>query len=222
MADNQADSRALEVPAQAPPPDRRRAPGTRRTSLELLRDQLSGIDSWARQDRLQQSPAGLPADVERRTRARQRERTAVLARAARQLEGSVELLGQGCRASALLVHRDPWLRGRLAEHLEAQGVAVLAQLDDGADAVGVLVVEQPDLLLVEPLLPHLSGLEVLRRAQQHAPGTLTTAQVTDAGEGDRYLSAGAGAVCLREVGPEGLAAQLLALLHPAPLTLPVG
>jgi len=37
-------------------------------------------------------------------------------------------------------------------------VQVIAKAGDGADAVGVLVVEQPDVVVVQDLLPLLPGL----------------------------------------------------------------
>ena len=57
-------------------------------------------------------------------------------------------------------HRQAWFRGKVASGLQAGGVAVEADLENGADALGAVVAEQPDFLLVEDKLPMVSGLDL--------------------------------------------------------------
>jgi CheY-like chemotaxis protein len=50
-------------------------------------------------------------------------------------------------------------------------------VDNGADAVGVVAAEQPDLLLVEDRLPMVSGEQVIAGVRTFSPNTLIAAQV---------------------------------------------
>jgi two-component system, OmpR family, phosphate regulon response regulator PhoB len=69
------------------------------------------------------------------------------------------------RASVLLVEDEPAQREILAYNLAAEGYEVMTAAD-GEEAL-VLVAEQvPDLILLDWMLPHVSGLEVCRRLRQ--------------------------------------------------------
>ena len=113
---------------------------------------------------------------------------------------------------ALLVHRNAWLCGKVTDRLQERGVDVIGQFEDGADATGALIVEQPELVLVEDRLPTLSGLEVLHRAARFAPRTIVGAQMLDTEELDAYLAAGAAAVFTRRIPPVEIADQLIECL----------
>lgn len=199
-----------------------------RTELELIADQVAGIDSWNAAGRVQRNmiPAArasreMRLDLDRRTQARRRAQAAVFTRAAHQLEHSAHVLAEHAPTRALLVHRNGWLRGKVAERLRDHGIEVV-EVDDGADAIGVLVVEQPDLLLVEDRLPTLSGRQVLRSASRHAPRTVTAAQLLDETDAKDFLAAGASAVFTRRVPPPELADQFLACLTGLPEPALVG
>jgi two-component system response regulator RegX3 len=77
----------------------------------------------------------------------------------------------------LVVEDEPTLRETLAEALEADGFAVV-QAADGRAALERFRAEQPDLVLLDLMLPELSGLEVTRhiRAESSVPIVMLTAR----------------------------------------------
>jgi CheY-like chemotaxis protein len=190
-----------------------------RTQVELMTAQVEAIDAWNQAQRSEDDAAeGVPLtrelrlDLARRTEARRREQQAVHARAEQQLRESGGVLGDRARTRAVLAHRNAWLRDSVAARLEEHGVAVVGVFDDGADAVGTVVVEQPDLVLVEDRLPTLSGIDVVRRVRRFAPQAVVGVQCLD-GDGIRALAdAGAQAVFTRRVTPLDIADQLLRCL----------
>ncbi len=58
---------------------------------------------------------------------------------------------------------------------------MVASSGNGADAVGTVVAEQPDLLLVEDLLAMVPGELVVREAARFSPSTVVRAQASHAG-----------------------------------------
>ena len=190
-----------------------------RDAVELVRTQLEAIDAWNAEAR-SASAAVVSAslsremrlDVSRRMDARRREQVALLARAAAQLEASGQLLSGRARVRAVLAHRNAWLRDAVSARLTALGVVVTGAFEDGADAAGTVVVEQPDLLLVEDRLPTLSGLELVQRARLYCPGTLIGVQVADGSSIASLTEAGARAVFTRRIPPQDIAEQLVACL----------
>ena len=189
-----------------------------RSDLQLLSDQLSAIEAWHRARRGRAEVADLRGitremrlDLNRRQEARSRERAALLARAAEQLRRGPELVGRGPRA--VLVHRREWVRNRVAEQLVLAGVRVVALLDNGADAIGVTVVEQPDLLLVQDALPMCTGPEVIREIRSYSAGTRIAAHVDGAQALEQVLDAGASAAFMRRAAPSEIARGLLALVR---------
>ena len=77
----------------------------------------------------------------------------------------------------LVVEDEPTLRETLAEALEADGFRVV-QAGDGKAALERFHGEAPDLLLLDLMLPELSGLEVTRqvRAESSVPIVMLTAR----------------------------------------------
>lgn len=189
-----------------------------RSDLQLLSDQLHAIAAWHTTRRQRADAADsrgltreMRLDLNRRLEARRREQAALLARAEEQLRRGPELLRRQPRA--VLVHRREWVRNRIAEELVLSGVHVVALLDNGADAIGVTVVEQPDLLLVEDALPMRSGAEVIREVRRYSAGTRIAAHVDGPGAGESALDAGAAAAFPRRAAPAEIAAGLLALVR---------
>jgi len=149
--------------------------------VELILDQVRAIGSWV-QDPVGHHPACAPKggrmprqmrlDLAGELAALRAMHAAVLARAELQLRQTGDLMWAESSCRAVLAHRDVWWRERVADCLSALGVQVIAKAGDGMDAGGVLVVEQPDLVVVQDLLPLLSGLQVVRQARRYAPTLL--------------------------------------------------
>lgn len=190
-----------------------------RPQLELLAAQLQALDTWHRACRAWDSAAESSAlsremrlDLNRRMEARRREQQALLARAGTQLEASGDVLSGRARIRAVLAHRHAWLRDAVAARLTTSGVQVVGAFEDGADTSGTVVVEQPELVLVEDRLPTLSGLEVVLRVREFSPGAVVGAQVLDAAGVAAFVDAGAHAVFTRRVPPVEIADGLLQCL----------
>ena len=192
-----------------------------RARLDLLQDQLAAIDAWnaarrAAEQAVDTELAAVPSrearlDLTRRLDVVRRQHQALVSRTEQQLR-------EGTRASgtatprAVIVHRNDWFRSKLASALAAGAVEVVAILDNGADAVGVAVAEQPDLLLVEDRLPMVHGDDVLRQVLAYSPGTVAAAQVSSEEGAPVLLEAGARVAFPRRVPPGEVADDLLALL----------
>ncbi|WP_418960118.1 response regulator [Streptomyces tritici] len=95
--------------------------------------------------------------------------------------------------------------------LGADGIDVVAEATDGAEAVEAVRRTRPDVVLMDVRMPEMDGLEATRRILTGAPGEprviiLTTFDL------DRYvyaaLSAGASGFLLKDVTPEHLTAAV--------------
>ena len=84
---------------------------------------------------------------------------------------------RGVARTILVVEDEPTLRETLAEALEADGFRAV-QAGDGREALERFRAEQPDLVLLDLMLPELSGLEVTRhiRAESSIPIVMLTAR----------------------------------------------
>jgi DNA-binding response OmpR family regulator len=91
----------------------------------------------------------------------------------------------------LVVEDDATLRETLAEALEGEGFRV-ASAADGAEALTAFRQERPDLVLLDLMLPELSGVEVTRiiRAESSVPIVILTAKDSEL---DRVLGLELGA-----------------------------
>ena len=113
----------------------------------------------------------------------------------------------------LVVEDEGAQREVLHYNLEAEGFDVV-MADNGEDALLLVAEEQPDLIVLDWMLPRVSGIEVCRRLQ--AEGTAPNVRIVlITGTPDPVLStqaAEAGAVALlgKETPPNTIAAQLLA------------
>lgn len=192
-----------------------------RSDLQLLSDQLHAMEAWhtaQRQQQQVQQSRGLSRemrlDLARRMDARKRAQQALVDRARTQLAESTRLPAAP-RPRAVLVHRREWLRHKVEDELLQHGVEVVAHLDNGADGIGVLVVEQPDLLLVEDALPMVRGEAVIRAARQFSAGTRIAAQVDSDGALPAVREAGAHAVFTRRSSPADIGRSLAGLVGAA-------
>jgi len=93
--------------------------------------------------------------------------------------------------SILVVEDDATLRETLAEALEGEGFRV-ASAGDGAEALSAFRSDRPDLVLLDLMLPELSGVEVTRiiRAESAVPIVMLTAKGSEL---DRVLGLELGA-----------------------------
>ena len=76
-----------------------------------------------------------------------------------------EGLGQGAMAKVLLVEDSPDLAQLIARELQAASYEV-ALADNGVSALALHADQQPDLVILDWMLPEMDGLEVLRRLRQ--------------------------------------------------------
>lgn len=198
-----------------------RPSATGRLYGDLLVHQLHGIQAWNRYRRDRQQVL-LAAELSREGRldaARAREaldrtHASLVGHLDQALAADVDTLRMpGPRA--VLVHRQEWFAEKMTQALSELGVLVVAACDNGADALGILIAEQPDLVLVEESLPMATGEAVLTDAWRFCPATALVAQ---AASGDRigdFLDAGARIAVTRQVPPADLAAQMFDLLRRA-------
>jgi CheY-like chemotaxis protein len=189
------------------------------TELDLIRRQLDGMAVWHRQRHAQEVAARAARtreqrlDRSRRMAVLREEHRAIIAATDASLRESMLLLG-GTAPRAVVAHRDDWFAAKVLDELAGAGVQVVAAPHNGAEAVGAVVAEQPDLVLVEDVLPMLCGEDVVREVLACAPRTRVGAQVAHDDRVQVMLSAGATAAWARRVPPAEVARGLLALLQP--------
>ena len=188
----------------------------------MLREQLDAIDAWHAKRRAAEM-RGVAADAvdvsremrldaARRLDVVRRQQNALIERTEQQLRESAHVLRSQVQPRAVIVHRNEWFKSKVAEGLRDGGVAIVADLENGADAIGVSVAEQPDLLLIEDKLPMMSGEDVLREVLRFSPRTLTAVQAASEWELGPLLDAGAHAAFSRRVPPADVARDLCLLL----------
>ena len=71
-------------------------------------------------------------------------------------------MAKGGQPRVLLVEDEPAQRTVLAYNLEAEGFAVI-QADNGEDAMILVDEEEPDIIILDWMMPKVSGIEVCRR-----------------------------------------------------------
>jgi len=203
-----------------PAPAQRTAaqPWTPRSYADLVADQLVAIAAFQQDRRVVEEVVDAPGqsreqrlDARRRLDVLRRQSEALLAATATAMDRSGGVL-RAIGPRALLVHRNEWLRRRVAQDLERCGVHVVSQLDNGADGVGVLIAEQPDVLFVEDTLPMVSGLQLLSAARRYAPRSLLSVQVGYDDQLPAAFQAGAVAAFTRRIPPADIGAELARLV----------
>ncbi len=213
----------LAPPSPPAPGSTPEAPARRaRSELDLAAQQLRAVERFNRSRRMREEAAAAAArsrelrmDAARSLEVLRRQHDAVVARADAQLRASGQLLRSTVERRVVVAHRSDWLVRRLQQTLEDRGVLVVARTDNGADAVGLVVAEQPDLVLVEDTLAMLPGTEVVREVRQFSPDTLVAAQAAHGGRVGELLDAGATTVFTRQVPPHEVARSLLRLVGTA-------
>lgn len=182
----------------------------------LVARQVEAMDTWnmARAEREATCTAGPGASREarlgpaRRLDTLRRAHEAMLARAADFLANQSDPILMPLPRRAVIAHRQEWFVRQVTEALREHGIMVLAGTDNGADALGFVVAEQPDLLLVEDKLAVLSGEELVAEAALFAPNTIVAVQVSDNGGIVHMLDVGARNAFVRQVPPADVADSL--------------
>jgi CheY-like chemotaxis protein len=182
----------------------------------LVARQVEAIDAWnlAREQReaLQNAPQALTRearlDAARRLDVLRRVQQAMLTRTAEFLARQPEPFMWPLPRRAVVAHRQAWFINQLTAALREHAITVVAATDNGADALGFSVAEQPDLLFVEDKLAMLSGLELTAEARIFAAQTLVAAQARDNNDVARMLDAGARHAFARQVPPADIADAL--------------
>lgn len=68
-------------------------------------------------------------------------------------------------ARVLIADDDPLLRGLLQHKLAADGHLVIVA-EDGGEVLGLTIEHQPDLIVLDAMMPVMDGFEVLRRLKR--------------------------------------------------------
>ncbi len=113
----------------------------------------------------------------------------------------------------LVVDDEPMVRDVLARYLEADGFEV-STASDGLEALDAARDADPDLVVLDLMLPHLDGLEVMRRLRERAdtPVVLLTAKGEEV---DRIvgLELGADDYVAKPFSPREVVARVRAVLR---------
>jgi two-component system phosphate regulon response regulator PhoB len=118
----------------------------------------------------------------------------------------------------LVVEDEPALATLLRYNLEKQGFRV-EEATDGQEALTRIAEEKPDLVLLDWMLPVMSGIEVCRQIRRRPetrtlPVIMVTARVEDS-DAVRGLNTGADDYITKPFGIEALIARIRALLRRA-------
>lgn len=118
------------------------------------------------------------------------------------------------KPDVLIVDDEPQLRNVVASYLEREGFAVRSAAD-GREALAELAAKRPDALLLDLMLPHVDGLEVLQRLRaggDEVPVIVVSARGTEphrvAG-----LELGADDYVAKPASPREIAARVRAVLR---------
>ena len=196
-------------------PGQSSAPRAAATADRLVR-QVKAIDVWiaARRDR----------EWTLRAQARTREARMIAAREMESLACTHEAIRRRCRSAlnadlaslqtpgptAVIAHRHAWFLDKLSPLLSERGIHVLVTTDNGAEALGAVIADQPDLVLVSDRIAMICGRAFLAEARRFAPTARLAAQAADPPEAAALRTA-ADTVLLRQHSLDVVADTLLAL-----------
>lgn len=120
------------------------------------------------------------------------------------------------KPKVLLVEDDVNLTELLTYNLEREGFDV-ARAGDGEEALVMAAEEHPDIVILDWMIPHLSGIEVCRRLRRqpetaNLPILMLTAR-TEEGDRVRGLETGADDYITKPFSPRELTARIKAVLR---------
>jgi len=138
-------------------------------------------------------------------------------------------MDEHARGSVLVVDDEPTIAEVVARYLERAGYRARIAAD-GVQALEAASTQRPDLVVLDLMLPHLDGLEVMRRLREHDRDRIAVILLTAKGEeSDRVigLRLGADDYVVKPFSPAELVARVDAVLrrvgtapaHEAPLEL---
>ena len=186
------------------------------SSADRIVRQAGAIDAWlaARREREQALHSRSMnrderMELGREVEALRRTHEAIKERCSLGLNADLDALASP-GITAVLAHRHTWFVDKLALFLGGRGVTVLVSTDNGAEALGAVVAEQPDIVLVGGCLAMMHGRALLVECRLYAPGALLAAQAADPQEGET-LRAAADSLFLRHHPPAVVADALVAL-----------
>jgi CheY-like chemotaxis protein len=191
---------------------------SRRTDLDLAVTQIGAVDRFTTHLRETQAAADVATTREARMDASRlrdvlrRQHEALVAHCDAQLAATTRPALSRADRRIVIAHRNEWFAGKVTQALELRGLRVAATTANGAEAVGIVVAEQPDLVLVEDALPMTTGAQVVQQVRRFSPDTVVAAQVAYGDGMAPLLDAGAAAVFVRSVPPADVATRLLELL----------
>lgn len=208
-----AAPRTSTITSNLPAVPPRRTPSTD-TPARLVR-QVEAISLWvaARRERERHLNSGHLSrsdrlDVSREIDALRRTHDTIKGRCATDLNSDLEPFQ--ARTTAVIAHRHPWFIDKLAAALADCGVTVLVTTDNGAEALGAAVADQPDLLLAGESLAMMSGAALLAEARRFASQTMCVLQGVEQDHAQRQ-GVLADAVYPRHYSPAVIADALVAL-----------
>ncbi len=113
-----------------------------------------------------------------------------------------------------MVHRSTWFSDSVAARLATYGMLV-ERFSDGAAAAGTVIVEQPDVVLVEARLSGLSGPDLVRHVRRYAAGTVIGAQANNSRSVRELIAVGAHVVFPASIRPADVSDELVSCLSRA-------
>ena len=124
------------------------------------------------------------------------------------------------RPRVLVADDDPLIQRLVRTHLDRAGFRVLIA-GDGEEAVSTAAADQPDLIVLDLMLPKLDGFEVCRRVREFSlvPVVMLTAR-GEQGDKLRGFEAGADDYLTKPFAPAELVARVRAVLRRTQLAGP--
>ena len=120
----------------------------------------------------------------------------------------------------LVADDEPNIREVVELYLKQEGFLVLTAAD-GLAAVNLDAVHKPDLLILDIMLPKLSGWEICRAIERHVPIIFLTAKVTEEDKMTGF-SLGADDYITKPFSPKELVARVKAVLRRSGILLAEG
>jgi DNA-binding NarL/FixJ family response regulator len=123
----------------------------------------------------------------------------------------------------LLVDDDPLVRAGLSMMLDgADGISVVAEVEDGDQVPAALDAHAPDVVLMDLRMPRVNGIAATRRlrARAHPPEVIVLTTFDSDENVVRALRAGASGFLLKDAPPAGISAAIRSVAAGEPMLSP--